>query len=227
LVGFSTSGKSTIVKRLEEKYAAQGLVAIDTDKRVAMGYVDERDGDAHIYELFFQRLDGRNTKGALDYIEARQRVILNWIIYSARWTETGETSRDRGTPRLIAAGPFLPMMPEWSDFVRRKPPTIFLLDLTSEEVYDGLMKRRERHEEMGISKRPGFGCWDEGVLTTHDNGQWVLLPKEVALEKIKTLLARAVMRYKQYCGDRVYKARDETALAELDLRITESLGFTV
>jgi hypothetical protein len=119
------------------------------------------------------------------------------------------------------------MMPEWSDFVRRKTPTIFLLDLTSEEAYDGLMKRRERHEEIGISKRPGFGCWDEGVLTTYDNGQWVLLPKEVALEKIKTLLARAVMRYKQYCGDRVYKARDETALAELDLRITESLGFTV
>jgi len=214
LLGFSTAGKSTILRRFGEKYSEQELFRIDTDQRVAMDYIDPNDGKAHMYEVFLKRLDGSNRDHALSYIHTRERVTLNWM-------------RNDGRPRLIAAGPFLPMRePEWSDFVRREHPVCFLLDLTPEEVYQGLINRRTRHEEQRINNRVGFGCWDDGVTTTYNGSEWVLLPAAEAMEKINRLLTNATSRYSKYCEGRIFKARDSNAQVILDRQITDVLGLS-
>lgn len=208
LMGFSTAGKSTILKRFKSKYNQQ-IMTIDTDAKIASKHGN------HIYNVFFKMVNGNDTRCALEYIKRREREIL-------------ESLEPDSTPCLIAAGPILPARePQWTLFVQRVNPICFYLELTAEEVYEGLCKRRDRHINNGLNSRPEFDCWDKDVTTEFKNGKWILLSEDRALRNIRKQMLIPVQVYKKYCKGRTYRARDvkcNTALQdELDRRIAESL----
>lgn len=88
LLGFSTAGKSTILKEFSKLHGGK-VEAIDTDKRIA-----ELD-HGHIYDIFFERVSEAYREAALKYIERREGEVLDNISATSK-------------PRLIAAGPSIP-----------------------------------------------------------------------------------------------------------------------
>lgn len=183
LFGFCTAGKSTILKYLKEQFKANNIqiLDIDTDKKIS-----ERKYNGHIYNiyqsLYKERGDGKeNIKDALNYIEKKERELLVKL--------TDECPKST-IPCIIAPGPFLVIRePEWSDFYKKVNPICYYLELTPEEVYDGLMDRRKRLESNEeISKLPSFGCWDYCVITEFKNGRYELLKPKIALENIKKIM---------------------------------------
>jgi shikimate kinase len=189
LLGFSTAGKSTILSDFETKYPQ--LQTIDTDQRIA------RDHRGHIYQVYLDLVSGSDRQPALDYIDEKERVILKSIQVSAG-------------PRLIAAGPFLPLRnPEWDDFLGRVHPLCLHLDLDPSDVYDGLISRRCEHlKDQAIVNHPAAGSWDEGVTTEYQHGKWVDVPREKALENISKLMQGPFSVYKKYSGGRDFNAID-------------------
>ena len=142
LLGFSTTGKSSIIKRFTEKYGNH-LTAIDSDAVVSEPY------GGHIYKLFLSLREGTSTRRALDEIAKREKDFLRNV---------GDLDR----PLLIAVGPAVPSRePEWHNFVTRVRPCCFYLKKTAEDVLDGLRNRRNKHSsDQSLAIDPGFGCWD-------------------------------------------------------------------
>lgn len=179
LFGFCTAGKSTILRVLKENLFKDGIDIkdIDTDKRIS-----EKKYGGHIYniyeKLYENEGDGeKNIKVALDYIKNEEEKLLEKLAI--------ECSESK-IPFIIAPGPFLVIRkPQWSDFCKTVNPVCYYLTLTPNEVYEGLINRRNKQLEFSeISKSECFGCWDVGVTTHYVNGKYEELPKKQALENI-------------------------------------------
>lgn len=190
LMGFSTSGKSTILKYFKDHYRKK-IQTLDTDKQIA------KDHGGHIYNVFFDKVKGNNDrKESLDFIEQREREILTSLSSTAN------------TARLIAAGPCLPCREKQRvTFVEKVRPVCIHLELTADEVYKGLIDRRNRHIDKGLNRHPYFGCWDYDVTTTYKNGKYVLLPKNIAINNINRHMKKPVEIYNKCCQERKYRAR--------------------
>lgn len=149
LLGFSTTGKSSILRDFREHHGG-AVDTLDSDEQVS-----QPDG-GHIYSTFLRFRAGRNTTPSLQVIERREREFLR---------TAGPTAR----PLLLASGPFLPIRePEWSGFVGRVRPVFFYLQKSPEEVLAGLLERRRGHlQDRKLTADPGFGCWDQGVTTDY------------------------------------------------------------
>jgi shikimate kinase len=179
LLGFSTTGKSTILKYFRKGYA-DAIETVDSD-----GEISKEDG-SHIYNVFLRFVDRGNTHLAIEEIERREHLFL-------------EKAGPGTKPLLLAAGPFLPIRElEWSAFVERVRPICFYLQKTPEGVLKGLRERRARHLLCKqLANRPGFGCWDRGVTTEFRNGQWVeIKDPERALQNIRDNMREMVRRYR-------------------------------
>jgi hypothetical protein len=210
LLGFSTTGKSQILKQFEN-YSKDKLQRFDSDQEIS------RDHDCHIYNIYLSYSSSTDTNDATDFIAARERSFLKNI--------------DRGlqTPLLLAAGPFLPSRSvEWKEFIHDVNPACFYLKKEPELVLYGLLERHYRHRQAPeIAEHPRFGCWDESVTTELKDGKWVLLPLEAALRNVSELIANVENDYSPYISqERTFTWRERRTpegKARLDQAIIKQL----
>lgn len=207
LLGFSTTGKSTIINRFIKDYGNR-LTAIDSDKEVSKQY------DGHIYNLFLSLRMGTSTRHALDEIATRERDFL-------RNVDNGDR------PLLVAAGPAVPSRdPEWHDFVTRLRPCCLYLKKTAEDVLDGLRNRRDQHSsDPGLASDPGFGCWDNDVTTQPQDGKWVLVDTRKALANIRRHMQPLAVLYEQYSSQTFCWPQYRDDPQELNTAIRDALGL--
>jgi shikimate kinase len=188
LLGFSTTGKSSILRDFKEQYEEE-IDTIDTDSLISQDY------GGHIYGIFLALVNGADRGQAIAYIEKREREILNGI-------------RPSQKPQLIAAGPGLVIRePAWSDFCDRVKPICFHLEKTAEEVYAGLRQRRTNQlNNPDIIGKDAAGSWDDDVTTRYQNGEYVDIPQADAIRNIERHMRGLVARYDQYAGVNKYKS---------------------
>lgn len=175
LIGFSTTGKSTYLKKIKDGLS-DSISDFDSDEFLSREY------DGHVYNIFMKL--GRE---AIKYIESKEEEFLRFVTaYSDK-------------PQLIAAGPFLVQRKEeWDRFVNERNPYIIHLNKSVESIYEWLIKRREKHKgELDVSN-PNFGSWDDGVTTELLNGKYQDLPKSRSLENIKGHLDAITPVYENY-----------------------------
>jgi len=180
LLGYSTTGKSTILCDFREKYA-EAIETVDSDSEIS-----KEDG-GHIYNVFLRFVEGSDTGPALREIERRERQFLERV---------GPNTR----PLLIAAGPCLPIRePEWREFVQRVQPICFYLQKPPEKVLQGLRDRHAKHlRNEQLAGRPGFGCWDQDLTTECRNGRWVEVDdSERALQNVRANMQGMVRLYER------------------------------
>jgi len=175
LLGYSTAGKSTVLRHFRDAYQER-LFTADTDALVAAG------SSGHIYNVFFRLADGENTGPALEFIQEEENRILNELI--------GENE-----PLLIAAGPAVPIRNNWNRFLAEKRPECFYLDLSAAEVYNGLVDRDSRHRREGLHRRPNYGCWDRNSSKRFVAGEWLLMEPADAVPVITRNMAECIQAY--------------------------------
>jgi len=201
LFGFCTAGKSRILSEFKERFDNDNIKIkdLDTDKEIS-------GRKCHIYNIYMslykKRGDGReNIKDALDYIERKEKELLVDLTYKCL---------ESNMPYIIAPGPFLVTRnPEWSYFYKKVNPICYYLELTPEEVYDGLIKRRRRLEFDKISKSESFGCWDYNSITYYIDGEYRELCREMALKYIRSNMREPVNKFRELSGlNRIFSAID-------------------
>jgi shikimate kinase len=177
LLGFSTTGKSSILRDFKEEFE-DAIDTIDSDAWLAKDY------DSHIYNVYLRLRKEQDTRPAIDFIAQREREFL---------TSMNPCEK----PTLLAAGPFLSSHgQEWSRFLERVNPICFYLEKEAEHVLCGLLERHYRHRQKPqIAEDPGFGCWDEGSTTDFSEDRWVLLPWKQALENTRNNMAGVIDGY--------------------------------
>jgi shikimate kinase len=95
LIGFSTTGKSTILRDFHTQHG-ETLETLDSDTLIS-----QPDG-GHIYNIFLRYRQGSSTAAAIGTIENREREFLRTIMPTTKRL-------------LIASGPFLPIrQPDWN-----------------------------------------------------------------------------------------------------------------
>jgi shikimate kinase len=209
LLGFSTTGKSSILRGFREQYG-DALETLDSDEWLA------RNHDRHVYNFYRAHREGNSTKRANDLIAEQERQFLR--------TTTPGTK-----PMLLAAGPFLPSRaPEWDAFRARLSPVCLYLEKEPEYVLCGLLERHYRHrQDPQLADDPGFGCWDQGSITELQGGRWVLLPWDRALANTRRNMAGVIPRYQQAASG-TFSWRDRSTQAgrdRLNLTIQAALGM--
>lgn len=178
LLGFSTTGKSTILRHFREHHG-EALETLDSDTQIS-----QPDG-GHIYNIFLRYRQGGSTAAAISTIENRERELLRTVMPTTN-------------QMLIASGPSLPIrQPDWRYFLDRVCPVCFYLDKEPEDVLDGLLWRRTQHlKDTALASNPGFGCWDQGVTTEYSDGRWVELDRDRALANVRSIMSCMVQIYR-------------------------------
>ena len=170
LLGFSTTGKSRIVKAFDCDRYKDKLRVLDSDQEISAQH------DNHIYNIYmtYSKSNG-DTAGAITEIESLEESFLKGLYENAT-----------DLPLLLAAGPFLHQRKEWKIFFDRLQPTCFYLEKEPEHILCGLLERHYNHrQDPKLAENPLFGCWDNNVTTEFKDGKWVLLPWDKALENVK------------------------------------------
>lgn len=175
LVGFSTTGKSYFLEQVEQE-CGDKFCYRDSDKFVS------RSHDNHIFNIFM----AMGPKDALAYIEAQEREFIR------------EISTPHDKPLLVAAGPFLVIRDGWDALINAKTPFVIHIEKSPSGIYDGLSDRRRKHQNEIDIHNPNFGSWDNNVLTRLENGKYVDVPNEVALDNITKHLLGVTPAYLNY-----------------------------
>lgn len=190
LIGFSCSGKSTLRKRLvrwmKENAIERQIQFEDTDDVIA----GEEDA---IYRVFLNRVKRNGDRSeAMKFIQLQERKFLTTFAPSK-------------PDCMIAAGPMLPLYPEWDSFVKRMDASCVWLTIKPEKAYWELRARQDGHANKTIdgkklSEHWQFGCWNEGVVTYfHDsNRNWKLDLEEKCIENVSQLIALWSEVYQEY-----------------------------
>lgn len=172
LIGFSTTGKSYFRSKIEKEYGEK-FCCRDSDQFVA------RFHDEHIFKIFL----AMGKKDALAYIEAQEREFIR------------EISKPHDKPLLVSAGPFLVIREGWDELIKAKAPFVIHIEKSPLGIYDGLCDRRRKHmNELDVND-PNFGSWDNDVLTRLENGKYVDVHREVALDNITNHLRNVTPDY--------------------------------
>ena len=184
LVGFSTAGKSFYLQKIEKGYSNR-FSFFDSDKSVSSAY------DAHIFNIFM----AIGREAAIDYIENKEEQFLRFVTKFTR------------KPQLIAAGPFLVIRSGWDKFIKKRNPFIIHLDKKSENVYNGLIERRQGHISRLDISNPNFGSWDQNIITQVHNGRYKEVLPEVGLANINAQLVLLNPLYQKY-GDILFDSNE-------------------
>jgi hypothetical protein len=208
LLGFSTTGKSSILRDFREHYGG-AVDTLDSDEQIS-----QPDG-GHIYNVYLRFRDGRDTAPSIQAIEGREREFLR-------------TAGPAAKPLLMASGPFLPIRtPEWAGFVARVCPVFFYLQKSAEDVLAGLLLRRARQlQDRQLSDDAGFGCWDQDVTTEYRDGRWVEVGRDQALENVRRNMAEMVASYERLATQSFtwQERQTEAGRERLSAAIRQELG---
>ena len=174
LIGFSTSGKSHYLKQVDLKYPDK-FSLLDSDEFISASHA------GHIYNIYLER--GRQQ--AIEEIERRETEFIQML-------------PDIEENLLIAAGPFIVIREGWDEFVKENNPFIIFLDRKAEKIYESLNARRQQQKKELDTQNPNFGSWDLDVLVKIENGAYLDLSKEKAIENIQMHLDKLLPIYKYY-----------------------------
>lgn len=174
LIGFSTTGKSSLIKKIKEDLPACLRISFDTDKAIS------KDFNGSISNIFYQL--GREK--ALSEISRRESQIIQELTYS----------QDN---LIIAAGPGIPFHENFKNYLLIKKPHVILLENSPENIYENLKKRRKDLQKKLENPRSDFGIWDIGVMTDENNIEY---DKETAVTKIVNLLKQRDPVYKSFAN---------------------------
>lgn len=179
LLGCWTAGKTSTVNRLKKK-CPNGFLYIDSDAEVSTQWA------GWTGNIFLA--NAQNPLKAHNYIDFRERLLLAKLLSVQQ-------------PCLLAAGPLLPTRePFWGVFVNCVKPVCFYLEVTAEEIYRGLKKRRTWQQKAGLDLCEGFGSWDDGLLTRFNSRTeaWDELEEDEALAKISTAISKLAPIYEKF-----------------------------
>lgn len=190
IVGCSTAGKSSALRRFQERFG-DTYKLLDTDAQISSAYGND------LYNMYLALAADGDTSAALKFQELEERRLLASLMrepYSC----------------LIAAGPYVPTRePEWGMLLRRLKPTCFYFQMEEEDIHRGLLQRRFRQRKKGLDSLAAFGCWDKDTTMRYDSatGRYVEIPKDEALPLLRAQMQRLSRCYEEACAPhRIYNA---------------------
>ncbi len=172
LIGFSTTGKSTILKELKNVVSSD-VILIDSDEEISKKY------DSHIYNLFIQnhdKFDPIQRFKIMSEISTKENLFIEELNF-------------RKDNYIVALGPNVHTRSNWKNYFDTKKPFIIFLKANACSVLDGL-KRRETDLVQEFGRHPAFGNWNHGVIREYSiaTGDYQLLSDDISLNNISNLM---------------------------------------
>jgi shikimate kinase len=215
LLGCSTSGKSSAMRRFAEIYGSETEI-FDTDSMVA----SDSEFNGHLYAMYLKFTKNGDNSAVQLYLELGERHLLKELAKNEKSI-------------VIAAGPNVALRePEWSNFLAKINPICFYFKLTASQLYEGLKLRRNRQKRKGLDMCPGFGCWDASLSTAYNSStdNWDELSYEVALPLIEEHIAKVEPIYLSAChAESIYDGEavknDKTVQEKVSRQIASCLRW--
>lgn len=170
--GFSTTGKSSLLKDLE-KIVSPEIVLLDSDNWISSDY------NGHIYNLYIENTelsDPIYRNKAMNLIEEKENEFLVMAIQLKK-------------PFIAALGPNVHTRSIWNEFLIRTQPYPIMLKANAFDVLKGL-NRREDIMPNDIRNKWNFGCWNYNVTRQFDKitSLYNHLPDKKSIENISRLI---------------------------------------
>jgi shikimate kinase len=172
-IGFSTTGKSTLINKISDKFPNRAK--FDTDKAIAK---DFNNSIANIYYAHNEITDTHK------FIEDQELAVLIQL-----------TKADDNL--IIAAGPGIPFRTTFSTYIQTKQPHVVLIERPAVEIYDSLLERRNKMKAEAKHQRADFGIWDIGVMV---DDKLVDYPPLTAIKNIQSLLDQRQEPYNKFAS---------------------------
>ncbi len=176
LIGFSTTGKSTLADKIVDKFPNR--TKFDTDEEIAKGY------SGSIANIYYSNTILEDSHKLIQRLEENILTSL----------------KSKSDNLIIAAGPGIPFKESFPYYIVSKRPQVVLLEKPAEEIYDSLIYRRNKMRTESQHQRPDFGIWDIGVIV---NEKLVEYSKEDAIQRIQLLLDERQEYYNKYATLRI------------------------
>ncbi len=170
-IGFSTTGKTTLINKIADKFPNR--TKFDTDKVIA------KDFDESIANIYYSN---KNLADTHEFIEGQESAVLSALTNAA-------------DNLVIAAGPGIPFRSAFQTFVLKKKPHVVLIERPASEIYESLLDRRNKMKAEKEHHRPDFGAWDIGVMVDEELADY---PRETAIQKIQSLLDQRREYYNKF-----------------------------
>lgn len=172
LMGFSTTGKSTILKELK-KVVSSNIILIDSDKEISKNYSER------ICNLFIQnhdKFDPIQRFKIMSEISTKENLFIE------------ELNLLKGN-YIVALGPNVHIRSNWKNYFETKKPFIIFLKANACSVLEGL-KFREKKLFHEFGRHPAFGNWNHGVIREYNKatGDYQLLSDDISLYNISNLM---------------------------------------
>lgn len=184
LLGCWTAGKTSTINRLQSEWP-QKFTVIDSDAAVSEQF------GGWLGSVFLAH--HADISQAWSYLDFHERLLLARLLIAPQ-------------PFLLAAGPLLTTRePFWSVFVTHTNPLCIHLHVTPEEILVGLKKRRKWQKRAGLDLCPGFGAWDEGLVTAYNETkeEWEEIDEAAALCNIRRAQAYLTALYDRFSSHTV------------------------
>lgn len=175
-IGFSTTGKSTLINNLSIKFPNR--IKFDTDEEIAKNF------GGSIANIYYSN---ENINDTHSYINNQESTVLINLM---------NTSNNL----MIAAGPGIPLRSEYSTYVKTKQPHIVLIERPAEDIYRGLLERRNNMKKETVHQRKEFGIWDVDVMVDKKLEEF---SKEIAIKNIQSLLDQRQDYYNKFSPIRI------------------------
>ncbi len=207
LVGFSTTGKSSIKTRCN----LQDVALIDTDKLVSKVYNKD---NPHIYNIYCEMSDNEtgDRSRAIKFIEREESKIANTL---------SDISENELNDKLIfSCGPFIVTRLGFSSSLNelRKSNDVNVIHLKKDldSVCEDLANRHDRFPEE-IKKHKNFACWDQDVITKYDNNskRWVR-DEENSIKNIEAIMSGVSPFYTEIADNEFYFNEDEKICGHIE-----------
>ncbi|MFC5191107.1 shikimate kinase [Algoriphagus aquatilis] len=172
IIGFSTTGKSSLIKKIKEEIPSIRRSILDTDEEISKNYENS------ISNIYLQL--GRE-KALFEILKLESQLIENLI--------------EKPNNLIIAAGPGLPFRENFKKYISIKQPHVILLENSANNIYENLKKRREELFNKLKEPRSDFGIWDIGVMVDEYN---IEFDKKIAIENIENILKQRNKTYRYF-----------------------------
>ena len=164
LIGFSTTGKSTLINKIADKFPHRAK--FDTDKEISKDFCNSI---ANIYYAHENLSDTHNL------IREQESTVLNAL-----------TKAENNL--IIAGGPGIPFSRAFPNYIEVKKPHVVLIERPVQEIYESLLDRRNKMKSKPEHQRPDFGIWDLDLMVKMENGSLVDYSKDEAVAKITSVI---------------------------------------
>jgi shikimate kinase len=180
IVGFSTTGKSSILK--EVTGLSENVLLLDSDSEISKDY------NSHIYNLFITNHN--------EYDPITRSAIMNKI--ESKEIDFIEFLKQQTQPYIAALGPILHGRPNWNSYYLSSKPFVVFLKADTSCVYEGL-KRREDEMPEGVKQSTAFGNWNLDVIRGYNPNinRYFRLERDIAMANINQMVIRSEHYFSQ------------------------------